>query len=454
MSEKTIAAISTPLGEGALGVIRISGDDAIHVADKCFRAFSGEKLISFEGYRAAYGEVLDSQGAVLDDAVALVFRAPKSYTGENVVELSLHGGTVVLRKVLRRVFECGAVAAAGGEFTKRAFLNGKLDLAKAESVMGLISARNDASLKISRAARDGRISRETAAITDKLLETAASLAAFADYPDEDIPSLSFDNFSALLDACESSLSRLISTYDAGKLLREGISCCIVGKPNVGKSTLMNLLCGTTRSIVTDIAGTTRDIIESSVTVGDISLTLSDTAGIHDTADTVEELGVERAQEKIETSELILAVFDASAPFDENDKRLLESIENKKAIIIINKTDLPEMLDKSVFGGLETLEISAKQGVGYDELSKKIAAVCKTDMLSPDDTVLINERQLDCARRAWDAVCEAKTALLLGVTLDAVGVCVDDAIAALLELTGKRVTNEVTDEVFKRFCVGK
>ena len=454
MGEKTIAAISTPLGEGALGVIRISGEDAITIADKCFRAFSGEKLISLDGYRAAYGEITSCDGTVLDDAVALIFRAPKSYTGENVVEFSLHGGTVVMRKVLRRVLECGAVAAAGGEFTKRAFLNGKLDLARAESVMGLISARNDASLKISRDARDGKISRDTSAITDKLLETAASLSAFADYPDEDIPNLSVENFSALLDGCEISLSKLISSYDAGRLLREGVSCCIVGKPNVGKSSLMNMLCGTKRSIVTDIAGTTRDIIESTVTVGDITLTLSDTAGIHDTVDTVEGFGVERAREKIENSELILAVFDASVPFDDDDKRLLESILNKKAIIIINKTDLPQKLDSNVFDEFQTVEISAKLGKGYDELSKKIGEVCKTNMLSPDDTVLISERQFDCARRAWDAVLEAKTALTSGVTLDAVGVCVDDAIAALLELTGKRVTNEVTDEVFKRFCVGK
>ena len=454
MSERTIAAIATPLGEGGIGVIRISGDDAISVADKCFFAFSGEKLSSLSGYQALYGKVTDKDGNTLDDAVALVFRAPKSYTGENVVEISVHGGTVITRQVLRRVLECGATIATGGEFTKRAFLNGKLDLTKAESVMGLISARSDAAAKISRGAREGRISRDTEDILNKLLETAASLAAYADYPDEDIPNLSEENFSALLDECHAKCEKLISTYDTGRAIREGINCAIVGKPNVGKSTLMNLLCGSDRSIVTDIAGTTRDVVENVVNVGDIMLNLADTAGIHTTEDTVEQFGVDKAIKKIENAELLLAVFDSSCPLDDDDKQLLDSIRDKKCIVILNKTDLSPAFSKEKLGDFEIIEISARQGDGYEELCAAINRVCKTEMLSPDDTVLINERQRDCVRRALDAVISARDALLCGMTLDAVGVCVDDAIAALLELTGKRVTNEVCDEIFKRFCVGK
>ncbi len=454
MSERTIAAIATPLGEGGISVIRISGDNAISVADKCFEAFSGQRLIDLDGYQAAYGKVIDNDGNTLDDAVALVFKSPKSYTGENVVEISVHGGTIIARQVLRRVLECGAMLATGGEFTKRAFLNGKLDLTKAESVMGLISARNDAAVKISRGAREGRISRDTQDILNKLLETAASLAAFSDYPDEDIPNLSEENFSALLDECHTKCERLISTYDAGRIIREGINCAIVGKPNVGKSTLMNLLCGSARSIVTDIAGTTRDVVENVVTVGDITLNLADTAGIHETDDTVEKFGVDRAKEKIDNAELLLAVFDSSVPLDNDDRLLLDSIKGKKCIVILNKTDLDAAFDKTDLGDFEIIEISAKSGDGYDELCNAINRICKIEMLSPDDTVLINERQRDCVRRALDAVCAARDALLCGMTLDAVGVCVDDAIAALLELTGKRVTNEVCDEIFKRFCVGK
>ncbi len=454
MSERTIAAIATPLAEGGISVIRISGENAISVAEKCFCAFSGEKLSSLSGYQAAYGKVVDNEKETLDDAVALVFRAPKSYTGEDVVEISCHGGTVVARQVLRRVLECGATLATGGEFTKRAFLNGKLDLTKAESVMGLISARNDAAAKISRGAREGRISRDTEDILNKLLETAASLAAFADYPDEDIPNLSEENFAKLLDECYTKCEKLISTYDVGRIIREGINCAIVGKPNVGKSTLMNMLCGSDRSIVTDIAGTTRDVVENTVNIGDIILNLSDTAGIHETDDTVEKFGVDRAKEKIENAELLLAVFDGSSSIDGDDLQLLKEIKDKKCIVVLNKTDLAPVFDKSELNDFEVIEISAKSGSGYNELCTAINRVCKTQMLSPDDTVLISERQRDCVNRALNAVSEARDALELGMTLDAIGVCVDDAIAALLELTGKRVTNEVCDEIFKRFCVGK
>ncbi len=454
MSERTIAAIATPLGDGGIGVIRISGDEAITVAEKCFTAFSGEKLSLLNGYQASYGKVTDRDGNTLDDAVALVFRAPKSYTGEDVVEISVHGGRVLTRQVLRRALECGAVLATGGEFTKRAFLNGKLDLTKAESVMGLISARNDAAAKISRGAREGRISRDTEDILDKLLETAASLAAFADYPDEDIPNLTQENFSVLLDECYAKCEKLISTYDTGRAIREGINCAIVGKPNVGKSTLMNMLCGSDRSIVTDIAGTTRDVVENTVNIGDITLNLADTAGIHSTDDTVEKFGVDKAIEKIENAELLLAVFDNSTPLDDNDKHLLNSIKNKKCIVVLNKTDLDAAFDKKALSDFEIVEISAKHGDGSVELGNAISRICKTEMLSPDDTVLINERQRDCVRRALEAVTAARDALGIGMTLDAVGVCVDDAISALLELTGKRVTNEVCDEIFKRFCVGK
>lgn len=454
MNERTIAAIATPLGEGGISVIRISGQDAILIADKCFFAFSGKKLANLDGYTAAYGRVTDTAGNTLDDAVALVFRAPKSYTGENVVEISVHGGTVIARQILRRVLDCGATLASGGEFTKRAFLNGKLDLTKAESVMGLISARSDAAAKISRGAREGRISRDTEDILNKLLETAASLAAFADYPDEDIPNLNQESFSNLLNECYQKCQKLISTYDTGRIIREGINCAIVGKPNVGKSTLMNLLCGSNRSIVTDIAGTTRDIVETTVSLGDIILNLADTAGIHETDDTVEKFGVTKAKEKIENAELLLAVFDNSLPLDDDDRKLLDSVDNKKCIVILNKTDLQAAFDKNDLGNFEIIEISAKSGSGYDALVSAINHICKTDMLSPDDTVLINERQRDCVNRALNAVSAARDALEMGITLDAVGVCIDDAIASLLELTGKRVTNEVCDEIFKRFCVGK
>lgn len=453
MSERTIAAIATPAGDGALGVIRISGEEAIKIADKVFVAFSGKKLEELEGYHAAYGEIRDGD-AVLDDAVALVFRNPHSFTGENTVEFSVHGGSIMLRSVLRLILKNGSFMAEAGEFTKRAFLNGKTDLTKAESIMGLISARSEAELRLSRAAHSGKISSKIAEIEADLISADASIAAFSDYPDEDIEGLDPENFMRMLRNAQNELNKILNDYDAGKVIREGVDTVIVGKPNVGKSTLMNMLSGSDRSIVTEIAGTTRDIVEETVTVGDITLRLSDTAGIHDTDDKVESIGVERAKQKIDSAQLVLAVFDSTAPLNDDDLYLLRSVPLTNTIIIVNKTDLDKKLDYSEFLGFNIVEASAKNGKGYDELCRAIAEITKTANLSADSTVLMNERQRACAVRAADGVAEAISALGMGATMDAVGVCVDDALAALLEITGKRVTNEVTDEIFRRFCVGK
>ena len=453
MSQGTIAAIATPAGEGALGVIRISGENAIVIADKVFKSFSGKMLCDLKGYCAAYGEIIDN-GNVLDDAVALVFRAPHSFTGENTVEFSVHGGSIMLRSVLRLILKNGALLAQAGEFTKRAFLNGKTDLTKAESIMGLISARSEAELRLSREAHTGKIFRKIENITSDLVAADASIAAYSDYPDEDIEGLDSESFTKMLSKSKAELEKMLNDYDAGKIIREGVDTVIVGKPNVGKSTLMNMLSGTERSIVTEIAGTTRDIIEETVVLGDIILKLSDTAGIHDTNDMVESIGVERAKDKKESAQLVLAVFDSTSPLDSDDMHLLKTILADNTIIVINKTDLDCKIDTTAFEGFKTVEISAKNGTGYDELSKAISDITMVSNLSADSTVLISERQRACTERACDGVSEALCALESGCTMDAVGVCVDDALSALLELTGKRVTNEVTDEIFRRFCVGK
>lgn len=453
MSERTIAAIATPMGEGAMGVIRISGDSAIEVADRIFTAFSGNALKELKGYRAAYGEIKDGD-TVLDDAVALVFRAPHSYTGEDVVEITVHGGSLMIRSVLRLIYNNGAFPAEAGEFTKRAFLNGKTDLTKAESIMGLISAKSDAQLRLARAAHNGRVGKKIFEIESNLVSDAASIAAFSDYPDEDIEGLNSENFLKMLTDAQKELEKMLTDYDAGKVLSEGIATAIVGKPNVGKSTLMNLLSGEDRSIVTDVAGTTRDIIEETVTVGDLTLRLADTAGIHETDDTVESIGVELAKRRMESAQLVLAVFDSSKAIDGDDMNLLKELDSKNTVIIINKTDLSGCIDTSVFDGFKTVNISAVNGIGYEELKKVLTEISGTANLSADAAVLLGERQHQCAVRALDGVSEAINALNICCTMDAVGVCVDDAIAALFELTGKRVTNEVADEIFRKFCVGK
>ena len=450
---RTIAAIATPLGEGSIGVIRISGDDAITIADKVFKSMSGKQLCELKGYSALYGNIVEN-GKILDDAVALVFKNPQSYTGEDVVEISVHGGRLMLKAVLRAILNNGAFPAEPGEFTKRAFLNGKLDLTKAESIMGLISAQSDAELRLSRAAHIGKVSEKIDKIEADLVSADASIAAYSDYPDEDIEGLDYDSFLSMLTNAKTQLEEMLKNYDSGRVLREGIDTVIVGKPNVGKSTLMNMLSGADRSIVTEVAGTTRDVIEDTVTVGDIKLRLADTAGIHKTDDKVESIGIEKAKNRIDLAELVLAVFDCTVPLDNNDLDLIESIKNKNTIIIINKTDLENKIDMSVFVGFMIVEISAKQGTGYKELSEKIAEISGTANLNPDSAVLIGERQRACAARALEAVDEAINSLVSGLTMDAVGICVDDAIAALFELTGKRVTNAVADEIFKKFCVGK
>ncbi len=453
MSERTIAAIATPLGEGSIGVIRISGDKAIEIADKVFFAYSCKPLSELSGYSAAYGEIKDGD-TVIDDGVALVFRSPKSYTGEDVVEISLHGGRIILKSVLRLILQNGAFMAAAGEFTKRAFLNGKLDLTKAESVMGLISANSEAEWRLSRAAHIGKVSEKIDGIEADLVSADASIAAFSDYPDEDIEGLNYDNFLMMLKNAKIEIEKMLSSYDAGRILREGIETVIVGKPNVGKSTLMNMLSGAERSIVTEVAGTTRDVIEDTVTVGDITLRLADTAGIHETQDTVESIGVNRAIDRIDKAELVLAVFDGTMPFDSDDLKLLETVKDKNTVAVVNKTDLASNIDMTAFKGMRTVTVSAKNNIGYEELTKEIAEISGTANLNPDTAVLISERQRACAERALDGVNEAINALQSGQTMDAVGVCVDDALAALFELTGKRVTNEVTDEIFRKFCVGK
>ncbi len=452
----TIAAISTPRAQGGISVIRISGENALEIAEKIFSPVSTSLTATqMQGYTCAYGNITNGTETV-DDGVLTVFRAPKSYTGEDVVEISCHGGIFVTDKVLQLIFANGATPAEAGEFTKRAFLNGKMSLTQAEAVMDVISADGKAGLRCAEALKEGSLYRRIKAVSDTTLQLLGSLAAWVDYPDDDIPAVDDEEIFATLEQAVQNLDQLLSTYDSGRIIREGADTAIVGKPNVGKSTLMNLLSGCERSIVTDIAGTTRDVVEESVRLGDIVLRLSDTAGIHETGDIVESVGVEKALKKLETADLILAVFDMGAEITAEDRELAEKCKGKNAVAILNKSDLEQRFDLSAISDCftEIVTISAGQGEGLDRLKTAIENIYKLANINSDMGILANERQRGCAVKAKSSFEEALGALRAGATYDAVNILIDDGENYLLELTGERASEAVVNEVFSRFCVGK
>lgn len=450
-----IAAISTPLGTGGVGIIRISGKNATEIADRVFVSVNGKKLSTSKGYRAYFGKIFDGKKPV-DEVVCLVFRAPHSYTGEDTVEINCHGGTVLMKKILRLVLQNGAQAAAPGEFTKRAFLNGKLDLSEAESVMTLISAQGEQGVNAAFNQLEGSLSRKIDKINSSLLSLAAHIAAWVDYPDDEIEELGGNELFNTINNANLELSTLLNNFDSGMAITNGVEAAIVGKPNVGKSTLMNLLTGYDRSIVTEIEGTTRDVVEETVNLNGCILRISDTAGMRETGDIVEKLGVERSRKKLERASIVFAVFDLSKPLSDEDRELIDECKDKNVIPVINKTDLKPCLDvEYIKSTLDTpLFISAKNGDGYNELCERVANLMGTKNFDTTSAMLVNERQRICCQNAVNALNDALEALNVGLTPDAIGVCVDDAIAALLELTGQKASEAVVDEVFRQFCVGK
>lgn len=452
---KTIAAIATPRAAGGISVVRISGDDAIAVAEHVFRPVSAKKLSQQAGYTAAFGDIFD-QNEQIDQGVALIFRAPKSYTGEDVVEISCHGGILVTEKVLRAVLRQGASPAGPGEFTKRAFLNGKLTLTQAEAVTDLINAESEKGLRAAQSALKGALYQKIKKVLDDLLIVTAHIGAYIDYPDEDIDDVQITQMEKVCEGCRESLQKLIDTFDRGKIIREGVETVIVGRPNVGKSTLMNLLSGCQKSIVTDIPGTTRDVVEELVNIGDVVLRLADTAGVRDTEDIIEKAGVERTFDRLESADLVLAVFDSSSPLSDTDYDLIERIRNVPAVAIINKSDLETNIDKKyVYDNFKHIvEISAAAGTGIDELNQQISAVLRLNDTIISGAMLANERQYHCVLQAEKHLMEAQEAIQMGFTMDAVDINIESAISVLLELTGEKVTDAVVNEVFSHFCVGK
>lgn len=453
--ERTIAAIATPIAVGGISVIRISGPDAISAADRVFRPVSGRPLAMHQGYTAAYGDLYEGD-QLIDDGVALVFRAPKSYTGEDVVELSCHGGLLVTQKVLRAILKQNVFPAEAGEFTKRAFLNGKLTLTQAEAVADVISAGSSQALRFAKEAMRGKLYQKIRGVIEMLTAVSGHLSAYIDYPEEDIDGLTLQELRARCAEAQAQLQELLVSFDRGRLLREGVDTVIVGKPNVGKSTLMNLLAGCEKSIVTDIAGTTRDVVEETVNLGDVVLRLADTAGIHETDHPVERVGVELAVRRLESASLILAVFDGSQPLSEEDFALIERVRPLPCVAICNKSDLQQQLDLAVlkqeFPHLVVL--SAREQQGVSKLNREVLDLLALDRLSGDQAILFNERQHNCAMRADQALSEVLATIDAGYTLDAVDVAIESVLSILFELSGERVTDAVVQEVFSHFCVGK
>lgn len=449
----TIAAISTPIEAGGLAVIRISGNKAIEIADKIFSPFGDKKPSMMMGHTCAYGKIV-RDGNTIDDVVLTVFRSPKSYTGLDTAEISCHGGIYIAKEILKLIYENGARPAEPGEFTKLAFLNGKLSLTQAESIMDIISADGEATLSSARAMREGTLYKRIKKVADSLVSALGALAAWTDYPDEDVPETDSGNILETIGKAQEDISQILKDYDKGRILRSGIDTVIVGKPNVGKSTLMNALLGYERSIVTDAAGTTRDIIEETVRLGEIKLKLSDTAGMRDTDNKAESIGVAIAKKKLDEAELILCVLDGSSPLENSDYELLESVSDKRHIVIINKSDLPQADYKQYIKSENILLVSASKGNGLNKLTEKITDLFKLGGHSDTSTIFANERQRDLCRKALDFLCKAEEAMALGMTLDGVTIYIEQAADALLTLSGDKATEAVVNDVFSRFCVGK
>lgn len=451
----TITAVSTPNAVGGIAVIRISGENSLDVAERIFKPVGDKSIRDMAGYTCCYGIAHDN-GERIDDCILTVFRAPHSYTGEDVVEISCHGGIYVTRQILRTALKNGAENAGAGEFTKRAYLNGKIDLTQAEAVMDIISAKGGRELKMAESLREGSAFKKAKECSAKIMKILGSLSAWADYPEEDIPEVEPENLCRELKEIRQELFSLVENYDSGRIIREGVSAVIVGRPNVGKSTLFNCLSGCERSIVTDIAGTTRDVVEESVKIGDIVLRLADTAGMRETDDIIEGIGVDIAEKMLYSSELVIAVFDGNSPLTEDDIKLVKKIDDKKTVAVINKSDLgiyPEIseIEKYI---KHTVYLSAKESSGIEKLQSAIEAVFEINENSFLQPAVANERQKKCIDNALLCIESAVSALENGELLDAVNVLIDEAEQYLLSLTGERVTDAVVDEVFSRFCVGK
>ena len=446
----TIAAIATGSVLSAIGVVRVSGPDTLAVVDRVFRPLQGAPMSERPDRKLILGRLSDPDGAVLDVCLATVSRGPNSYTGEDTAELQCHGSPMVLRQALEALFAAGARQAKAGEFTRRAFVNGRMDLTQAEAVVDLIDAQTPRAAENAAAQLEGAVTRGTDAVYDTLAGICSHYHAVLDYPDEDIEDFELAHYRAALDDAAGQLARLRNTFRRGSVLKNGVPCAILGRPNVGKSSLMNALVGYDRAIVTSIPGTTRDTIEEKAVLGGVLLRLVDTAGLRETEDPVERIGVQRAKGAADAAELALVLLDGSVPFTEEDEAVLEAAQAAENIIVLrSKADLPTAWTRE-----DVLPVSAVTGEGLPALEAAVAALYPPDTSVPVGQVLTSPRQADAVARALDYIRAATDAMDAGVTPDAVLTEVEGAMNALGELSGRVVREDITNGIFARFCVGK
>ena len=457
MLNNTIAAISTPPGSGGIGIVRLSGDNSKDIAEKIFKPKNKNKSIkAAKGYTGIYGHIIDEKN-IIDEVICFIYDSPYSYTGEDVIEISAHGGIQVLKEILLLAVKHGAKYAQPGEFTKRAFLNNKIDLTKAEAVMDIISAKGKSARRAAVEAKNGALFKKIQHIKNMLLEILAYIAVFIDYPEEEIIDFDYNKASKDLKKCTKIIKDLLKTYNNFKINKNGLNIVITGKPNVGKSTLMNILTGSEKSIVTEIAGTTRDIISENILISGIPVNIYDTAGLRDTKDLIEKAGVEKAYNQLKFADIILAVFDISDELDKKDEELLNLYGTHEGFIaVINKTDLNQKLnDKKIKESVKNIiYISAKHEKNLNELSDLILKLIASEKFSPEDGVIANERQEQCVKDAIIHLNHALKANDSGETLDIISYCIENAIDVLMQLTGEKVTENVVDKIFHNFCVGK
>ena len=458
MINDTIAAISTPVGRGGIAVIRVSGNDALDICKKVFRPKNPNKtLTDYPSNTAVYGSIYNNERKI-DTGLATSFISPNSFTGENTVEISCHGGILVTRRVLEAVLANGARMASAGEFTKRAFINGKLSLSEAEAVIGVINSENDAQLNLFSSHADGKLKDEVGKIKDELVHLLASIYAFIDFPDEDMTDVSVPDMVRKLEEIKDKLTSLKNSYKAGRAITEGIKTAIVGKPNVGKSSLLNLLLEKERAIVTEEAGTTRDTIEESLLFGDVTLRLCDTAGIRNTANKVEKIGVEISKEKISEAELIFAVFDGTKPLEEEDEETISLVEKNSCekIAIINKSDKGTTADVGKIENCFTniVYLSCKTGEGKEKLKDTVKSLYYDEKISSSSAMLSNLRQFNAVDLALSSVLDALSALGDSYTQDIAGMDIEKAVSSLALVDGKKVSEDIVNDIFSSFCVGK